>query len=396
MTIDASTTAKSTRRLRLGMVGGGPGGFIGAVHRIAARIDDKYELVAAALSSDPERSRKAALDLHIAPDRAYGSFAEMATAESKRPDRIDVVSIVTPNHLHFAPAKAFLEAGIHVVCDKPLTTTVDDAIALAQIVKKSRLVFGLTHNYTGYPMVRQAREMIAAGELGKLRLVQVEYAQDWLTTPLEQTGQKQAVWRTDPAQSGPAGSLGDIGTHAYNIACFVSGLYAKEVAADVSIFVPGRRLDDNVQTLMRYDSGARGMLWASQVAVGNENNLRLRVYGEKGGLDWTQENPNYLRFSQYGKPTTTLTRNGANATPSAKHASRIPSGHPEGYLEAFAQIYSDIAEQISARQAGHAPAKESLLVPTVQDGVVGVQFIAGVLESSRQNAAWVKLPQPGA
>jgi predicted dehydrogenase len=396
MTIDASTTAKSTRRLRLGMVGGGPGGFIGAVHRIAARIDDKYELVAAALSSDPERSRKAALDLHIEPDRAYGSFAEMAAAESKRPDRIDAVSIVTPNHLHFAPAKAFLEAGIHVVCDKPLTTTVDDAIALAQIVKKSGLVFGLTHNYTGYPMVRQAREMIAAGELGKLRLVQVEYAQDWLTTPLEQTGQKQAVWRTDPAQSGPAGSLGDIGTHAYNIACFVSGLYAKEVAADVSIFVPGRRLDDNVQTLMRYDGGARGMLWASQVAVGNENNLRLRVYGEKGGLDWAQENPNYLRFSQYGKPTTTLTRNGANATPSAKQASRIPSGHPEGYLEAFAQIYSDIAEQISARQAGHAPAQESLLVPTVQDGVVGVQFIAGVLESSRQNAAWVKLPQPGA
>jgi predicted dehydrogenase len=392
MTINASSTATANRRLRLGMVGGGPGGFIGAVHRIAARIDDRFELVAAALSSDPERSRKAAFDLHIAPDRAYGSFSEMATQEAKRPDRIDAVSIVTPNHLHFAPAKAFLDAGIHVICDKPLTTTVEDAVALAQLVRKSGLIFGVTHNYTGYPTVRQARDMIASGELGHLRLVQVEYAQDWLTTPLETTGQKQAVWRTDPAQSGPAGSLGDIGTHAYNIACFVSALRCEQLAADVSIFVPGRRLDDNVQVLLRYQGGARGMLWASQVAVGNENNLRLRVYGEKGGLEWHQENPNYLRFSRYGKPTETLTRNGANATASAKHASRVPSGHPEGYLEAFAQLYTDLAEQIAAREAGRPPARESLLVPTVDDGVAGVQFIAAVLDSSRQNAAWVKMP----
>ena len=392
MAINATPTSNSNRRLRLGMVGGGPGGFIGAVHRIAARIDDRFELVAAALSSNPEKSRKAAHDLHISPDRAYANFAEMATAESKRPDPIDAVSIVTPNHLHFAPAKAFLEAGIHVICDKPLTTTVEDALSLARIVKKSGLIFGLTHNYTGYPIIRQAREMIAANELGPLRLVQVEYAQDWLTTALETTGQKQAVWRTDPAQSGPAGSLGDIGTHAYNIACFVSGLSAEQVAADVSTFVPGRRLDDNVQVLLRYQGGVRGMLWASQVAVGNENNLRLRIYGEKGGLEWAQENPNYLHFSQYGKPTKTLTRNGAEATSSAKHASRIPSGHPEGYLEAFAQLYTDLAEQISAHQAGRVPAKESLLVPTVHDGIAGVQFIAAVLDSSRQNAAWVKLP----
>jgi predicted dehydrogenase len=391
MTIDASTTQSSPRRLRLGMVGGGPGGFIGAVHRIASRIDDRFELVAGALSSNPERARDAARDLHIAPDRAYASFAEMAVAESKRPDRIDAVSIVTPNHLHFAPAKAFLEAGIHVICDKPLTTTVEDAQTLAQLVKKSGLIFGLTHNYTGYPVIRQAREMIAAGELGKLRLVQVEYAQDWLTTPLENTGQKQAAWRTDPAQSGPAGSLGDIGTHAYNIACFVSQLHAEQVAADVSIMVPGRRLDDNVQVLLRYNEGVRGMLWASQVAVGNENNLRLRVNGEKGGIDWSQENPNYLHFSRYGKPTMTLTRNGADATAAAKHASRIPSGHPEGYLEAFAQLYADLAEQISAHQANRAPSKDSLLVPTVEDGVAGVQFIAAVLNSSKQNAAWVKL-----
>jgi predicted dehydrogenase len=392
MTIDASTTAKSPRRLRLGMVGGGPGGFIGAVHRIAARIDDRFELVAAALSSDPERSRRAAQDLHIHPDRAYGSFTEMANAEPKRPDCIDAVSIVTPNHLHFAPAKAFLDAGIHVICDKPLTTTVEDALSLSQIVKKSGLIFGLTHNYTGYPTIRQAREMIAAGELGHLRLIQVEYAQDWLTTPLETTGQKQAVWRTDPAQSGPAGSLGDIGTHAYNIACFVSGLSAEQIAADVSTFVPGRRLDDNVQLLLRYQGGTRGMLWASQVAVGNENNLRLRIYGEKAGIDWSQENPNYLHFSQYGEPTKTLTRNGAGASASAKHASRVPSGHPEGYLEAFAQLYTDLAEQISAHQSHRTPAPKALLVPTVDDGVAGVQFIAAVLASSKQNAAWVKMP----
>src|SRR5580693_6086570 len=375
MPIDASTTTKSNRRLRLGMVGGGPGGFIGAVHRIAARIDDRYELVAGALSSDPQKSRTAAQDLHLPPDRAYGSFAEMATAESKRPDCIDAVSIVTPNHLHFAPAKMFLKAGIHVICDKPLTTTVDDALALAQIVKNSGLIFGLTHNYTGYPIVRQAREMIQAGELGKIRVVQVEYAQDWLTTSVEATGNKQAVWRTDPAQSGPGGSLGDIGTHAYNLACFVTGLRCDQVAADVSIFVPGRRLDDNVQMLLRFEGGARGMLWASQVAVGNENNLRLRVYGEKAGLEWGQENPNYLRFTQYGKPPMTISRAGAGATASAKHASRIPSGHPEGYLEAFAQLYADLAEQIVARNEGRKPAAASLLVPRVEDGVAGVRFI---------------------
>jgi predicted dehydrogenase len=393
MTANPKITDGANRRLRLGMVGGGPGAFIGAVHRIAARLDDRFELVAAALSSDPERGRAGAMELHISPERAYGSFSEMAAAEAKRPDRIDAVSIVTPNHLHFAPAKAFLEAGFHVICDKPLTTTVEDALALAEIVRRSGLIFGLTHNYTGYPLVRQAREMIAAGELGDIRVVQVEYAQDWLTLALETTGQKQAAWRTDPAQSGPAGSLGDIGTHAYNLACFVTGLRCDQVAADVSIFVPGRRLDDNVQMLLRFDGGARGMLWASQVAVGNENNLRLRVYGEKAGLEWGQENPNYLRFTPYGKPPLAISRAGAGATDSAKHASRIPSGHPEGYLEAFAQLYADWAEQIAARNAGRAPAASSLLVPGVKDGVAGVRFISGVLESSRQDSAWVHLLQ---
>ncbi len=395
MTATVKTGDVKNRRLRLGMVGGGPGAFIGAVHRIAARMDDRFELVAGALSSDPAKSKAAALELHIAPDRAYGSYGEMAAAEAKRPDGIDAVSIVTPNHVHFGPAKAFLEAGIHVICDKPLTTTVEDAVALSGIVRKSGLIFGLTHNYTGYPVVRQAREMIAAGELGRIRVVQVEYAQDWLTTPVEATGNKQAVWRTDPAQSGPAGSLGDIGTHAYNIACFVTGLRCEQVAADVSIFVPGRRLDDNVQVLLRFEGGARGMLWASQVATGNENNLRLRVYGEKAGIEWGQENPNYLRFTPYGKPPTTISRAGAGSTAVSKHASRIPSGHPEGYLEAFAQLYTDLAEQIAARNEGRPPMPTSLLVPGVKEGVEGVQFIAGVLESSRQNSGWVKLPEAG-
>jgi len=395
MTANVKASDGTRRRLRLGMVGGGPGAFIGAVHRIAARMDDRFELVAAALSSNPEKSRAAALELHIKPERAYGSFMEMATAEAKRPDRIDAVSIVTPNHVHFGPAKAFLEAGIHVICDKPLTTTVEDAVALAGIVKKSGLIFGLTHNYTGYPLVRQAKEMVEAGELGRLRVVQVEYAQDWLTTPVEATGNKQAVWRTDPAQSGPAGSLGDIGTHAYNIACFVTGLRCEQVAAEVSIFVPGRRLDDNVQMLLRFEGGARGMLWASQVATGNEKNQRLRVYGEKAGVEWEQENPNYLRFTPYGKPPVTISRAGAGATASAKHASRIPSGHPEGYLEAFAQLYADLAEQIAARNAGRTAAASALLVPGVKEGVEGVQFIDGVLKSSKQNSGWVKLPTAG-
>jgi predicted dehydrogenase len=383
----------TTRRLRLGMVGGGPGSFIGPIHRIAARLDDRFELVAAALSSNPARSRAAVSDLHISPDRAYGNFEEMAAAESTRADRIDAVSIVTPNHLHYAAAKVFLNAGIHIICDKPLTTSVEDALDLVQIVRRTGLVFGLTHNYTGYPMVRQARAMVAEGQLGNLRVVQVEYAQDWLATPLETTGQKQAVWRTDPAQSGPAGSLGDIGTHAYNLLCFVTGLHCRHVAADVSIFVPGRRLDDNAQLLLRFEEGARGMLWASQVATGNNNNLRIRIYGEKAGLEWKQEEPNSLLFTPLGKPTARLHRAGPAANPAAAHASRLPAGHPEGYLEAFAQLYSDVAEQISARLAGRTPAPASLLVPTVEDGVAGMRFISAALESSKKNSAWVDLPR---
>jgi predicted dehydrogenase len=383
---------QARRRLRLGMVGGGPDAFIGAVHRIAARLDDHYELVAGALSSDPERGRSFALQLGLAPDRAYGSYAEMAAAEAARADRIDAVAIVTPNHLHHAPAKAFLEAGIHVICDKPLTTTVADALDLAETVRRMGLVFGLTHNYTGYPLVRQARAMVAAGDLGRIRVVQVEYAQDWLTTALETTGQKQAAWRTDPVQSGPAGCLGDLGTHAYNIAAFVTGLRCEAVAADLTTFVPGRRLDDNVNMLLRLSGGARGMLWASQVAPGNDNNLRLRVYGERAGLEWCQEDPNHLRLSPIGEPPRIIRRAGAGANATAARSSRIPAGHPEGYLEAFAQLYSDLAEQIAAHRDRRPVDPAALLVPDVEAGLDGVRFIAAALDSSSRAAAWAVLP----
>jgi len=384
-----STKQSKHRRLRLGMVGGGPGAFIGAVHRIAARMDDCYELVAAALSSDPGKSLAAAGELHI--PRAYGRFEEMAAAEASRPDRIDAVAIVTPNHMHYANAKKFLEAGIHVICDKPVTTTLEDALDLAKIVERSGLVFGLTHNYTGYPMVRQAREMALGGELGAIRVIQVEYAQDWLSTPLEKTGQKQADWRTDPARSGPAGSLGDIGTHAHNLACFVTGMPVQEVAAEVTTFVPGRRLDDNVQMLLRFPKGVKGMLWASQVAAGNENNLRLRVYGDKAGLEWQQENPNELIFGPLGQPRRIMKRGGPGTGASSLRAIRIPAGHPEGYLEGFAQLYKDLAEQITAKLEGRSADPQSMLVPGIAEGVEGMRFISAVLESSRNHSAWTAL-----
>lgn len=383
----------SARRLRLGMVGGGPDAFIGAVHRIAARLDDRYELVAGALSADPERGRTFAPRLGIAADRAYGSFAEMAAAERARPDGIEVVAIVTPNHLHHAAAKAFLEAGIHVICDKPLTTTMANALDLAAVVRRSGLVFGLTHNYTGYPLVRQARAMVERGELGRIRIVQVEYAQDWLATPLETTGQKQAAWRTDPAQAGPVGCLGDIGTHAYHLAGFVTGLSCEAVAAELSRFVAGRRLDDNASMLLRYAGGARGMLWASQVAPGNGNNLRLRVYGERAGVEWCQEEPNRLLLSPLGEPPRHIRRGGAGADAAAAHASRLPAGHPEGYLEAFAQLYTDLAEQIAARREHRAPDPAALLVPGIEAGLDGMRFIAAALASSRNDAGWVPLSQ---
>jgi predicted dehydrogenase len=391
MTIEGSASEPAARRLRLGMVGGGRGAFIGAVHRMAARLDDRYELVAGALSADAARAHDSAADLHIAPDRSYATFTEMARKEASRPDGIDVVAIVTPNNLHYAPARAFLEAGINVICDKPLTSTLDEALALAKLVRESGLVFGLTHNYTGHPLVRQAREMVAAGELGALRVVQVEYAQDWLTTKLEASGQKQAAWRTDPAQSGAAGSVGDIGTHAFNLAEFVSGLVVERLAADLTTFVPGRALDDNAGMLLRFAGGARGMLWASQVAVGNENGLRLRLYGDKAALEWEQEQPNALRFTPYGEPPRLLRRAGAGASAVAAHASRIPAGHPEGYIEAFAQLYRDLAEQITAHLAGRKPDTACMLVPGIEEGVRGMRFITAAVNSNRNGGAWTDL-----
>ena len=377
------------RRLRLGMVGGGQGAFIGAVHRIAARLDDRYELVAGAFSSDPGRGRASAAELGVSHERAYGSYAEMAAAEAARGDGIDIVAIVTPNHLHHGPATAFLEAGIHVICDKPLTTTLADALDLAETVRRTGLVFGLTHNYTGYPMVRQAREMVLAGKLGAIRVVQVEYPQDWLSEKIEDAGHKQAAWRTDPKQAGPAGSVGDIGTHAHNLATFITGLELTELCAELTTFVPGRALDDNAHMLLRFDGGARGHLWVSQVAPGNENGLNIRIYGETGGIYWRQDHPDYLHYSPLGEPPRALTRGGAGAGPAAARVTRVPPGHPEGYLEGFANIYSDIAEVVTARLEGRDPDPGARDFPSVEDGVRGVKFIEAAVESSARGGVWV-------
>ncbi len=384
---------RSERRegpIRYGMVGGGQGAFIGGVHRIAARLDGEFELVAGALSSDPERARASGAELGLDPERSYDSFLEMAKAEAKRPDGIEAVAIVTPNHMHYPAAKAFLEAGIHVISDKPLTSNLADAKKLAALVKKTGKVFVLTHNYTGYPMIRQAREMVQNGHLGEIRVVQAEYPQDWLTEKAEDQGSKQAAWRTDPKQSGAGGSTGDIGTHAYNLARFVTGLELDSLSADLDAFVPGRQLDDNAHVMLRFKGGAKGMLWASQVAPGNENGLKLRVYGTKGGIEWTQSDPNYLWHTPFGEPKRLLTRAGAGAGPAAARVTRVPAGHPEGYLEGFATIYAEAAKAIRAARRNGNPGND-VLYPTVEDGVEGVAFVEACVQSSKKNAAWTKL-----
>ena len=374
-----------TGRIRLGMVGGGNDAFIGGVHRIASRIDDQFELVAGALSSTPEKSRASGEALGL--PRIYDDYKQMAIREARRKDGIEAVSIVTPNHVHYQAAREFLKRGIHVICDKPLTSTLADAKKMVKAAENSDSLFILTHNYTGYPMVRQAREMIAAGEIGQIRVVQVEYPQDWLT--VEQDF-KQAEWRTDPARSGAGGSTGDIGTHAYNLACFISGLEAEELAADLTAFVPGRQVDDNAHVMLRFKGGAKGMLWSSQVAPGNENALRIRVYGEKGGREWAQEDPNYLWFTPFGEPKRLITRGGAGSGEAAARMSRIPPGHPEGYLEGFANIYTEAARAILARRTGN-PVDDAVTYPTVSDGLKGVSFVDACVRSSQRNAAWVKL-----
>ena len=375
----------------MGMVGGGRGAFIGAVHRIAANIDGQIELVAGAFSSDPERSRASGADLFLPPGRCYGTFKELIEGEKALPadQRMDFVSIVTPNHMHAGPAVAFLKAGIHVICDKPLTVSLAEAKKMKAAVEKSGRIFALTHNYTGYPLVRRMREMVQGGDLGAIRLVQVEYPQDWLTGPTETSGNKQAEWRVDPKRSGAGGALGDIGTHAFNLADYVVGLDLAELSADLTSFGEGRALDDNVQIMLRYANGARGALWASQLAVGNENAVMLRVYGTKGGLLWRQENPNQLFWSPYEKPTQILTRGGPDSGVAAGRVTRVPPGHPEGYLEGFANIYGEIALAIKAARGGKK-APRGAHFPTVDDGVKGLAFIEAAVKSYKANGKWVK------
>ena len=373
--------------ISLGMVGGGQGAFIGGVHRIAARLDGAFRLVAGALSSDPARAQASGAELGLDPARNYDDFRQMAVREARRRDGIRAVAIVTPNHMHAAPAIDLLKPGIHVICDKPLTATMAETKKLAKVAAESDALFILTHNYTGYPMVRQARAMVARGDLGPIRLVQVEYVQDWLT---QEVHNKQADWRTDPARSGLGGALGDIGTHAYNLAGFVAGMEPEAIAADLSSFVPGRALDDNAHVMLRYAGGAKGLLWASQVAPGHENGLRLRIYGAAGGLEWAQEDPNRLWVTRYGEPKQLFTRGGAGAGPEAARLTRVPGGHPEGYLEAFASIYTEAAAAIRAHAAGQ-PVPEGVVFPTLQDGLNGMRFVEACVQSSARNAAWVRL-----
>lgn len=377
------------RKIRLGMVGGGQGAFVGDVHRIAARLDNRFELVAGALSSDNERALASADALGIDSKRSYSDFENMAQREAKHKEGIEACIIVTPNHLHFAVAKAMLAAGIHVICDKPLAASLVDAEALQQLADASGLLFAVTYNYSGYPMVREARDLVAADALGDIRLVQVEYPQDWLATNLEATGQKQATWRTDPQQAGAGGSIGDIGSHAFHLAEFVSGLHCTSLLADLKSFVPGRQLDDNAHVLMRFDNGARGMLWSSQIATGHENGLRLRIYGDKASLEWFQEDPNTLLLKPLGAPIQKLTRGSPGVGPNARSATRLPAGHPEGFLEGFANLYTEFADHVEARRTG-TPAPANLL-PTVADGVRGVKFIEKVVASAKAGSIWQSL-----
>ena len=378
------------RKLRYGMVGGGPGAFIGAVHRKAAALDGEIDFVAGAFSSDPDKSRQQGEELMLDPGRVYGSYQEMADRESRLPDgeRIDFVSIVTPNHVHFDPAKTFIEAGFHVVCDKPMTTTLEDAEALCRLVDEHDAVFALTHNYTGYPMVKQARELVRQGELGEVRKIVVEYPQGWLATLLEAEGAKQAVWRTDPKQAGVSSAVGDIGSHAENLARYITGLEITELCADMTTFVPGRQLEDDANMLVHFDNGARGVLYCSQISVGEENNLRIRVYGTEASLEWQQEHPNYLMVRYADGPEKVFKRGNDYLAPIAQHNSRLPFGHPEAFLEAFANIYVNAARTMAARIAGEEPGEFDTDFPTVQDGAVGVHFIHKAVESGRAHD-WV-------
>ena len=382
-----------TRRLKMGMVGGGRDAFIGNVHRMAARLDGEIELVAGAFSSDPEKAKRSGEDFFLNPERIYPDYHTMVQTESQLPtgDRIDFVCIVTPNNLHYPIAKAFLEAGFNVVCDKPMTFDLKEAVALRELVKRSGKVFALTHNYTGYPMIKEARERSRAGQLGRILKVVAEYPQGWLLNPIDQEGQKQAAWRTDPQRAGASSCIGDIGTHAENLARYVTGLEIDELCADFRTFVEGRQLEDDGNLLLRYRGGARGVLYASQISAGEENGLSLRVYGTKASLEWRQEHPNDLTIKYPDAPRQVLRPGNGYLSEAAKRGSRVPPGHPEAFIEAFANIYREAARAIRAETDGRAVPKD-LDFPTVDDGVEGMAFIATAVQSAKAGGIWTKMP----
>jgi predicted dehydrogenase len=386
-------TPASKRKIRMGMVGGGRGAFIGGIHRIAAAMDGRIELVCGAFSSDPQRSRDSGADLYLPASRCYGSFEEMMKSEAALPvgERMDFVSIVTPNHVHFPAAKSALEHGFAVLSDKPATFNLAEALELREIVSRTGLLYGLTHNYTGYPLVKEAREIVRSGRLGKLRKVVVEYPQGWLATRIEESGQKQAAWRTDPKRSGAAGCIGDIGTHAENLAEYITGLRIKELAADITAFVEGRLLDDDANVLLRFEGGAKGILHASQISVGEENNLNIRIYGETGGMEWHQREPNTLLLKWPDRPVEVLRTGMGYLGKAAASATRTPPAHPEGYLEAFANIYRNFANHLASVIDGTTVDPLSLDYPGIEDGIRGMAFIEAVVASSQANARWTPL-----
>ncbi len=370
------------RPLRLGMVGGGQGAYIGNIHRLAARLDGQWQLVAGAFDVDPERGRAFALSQGLDPARSYGTWQELIAAEAARPDRMEAVAICTPNFTHYPIAKALIEAGFDVICEKPLTATLADAVALEQLARDSGRFVGVTYTYSGYPMVHEARVRVAAGEIGAVRTVQVEYPLEWMATAIEQQGNAQAAWRTDPVKNGRGGSIGDIGTHAYHLAGFVSGLTLDSLTADLATFVSGRALDDNAHVMLRYQGGARGLLWSSQVAIGHSNGVRLRVFGETGSLQWYQEQPNELILTPLEGRVQVVKRGAPDLSEDAQARTRTPPGHPEGYLEAFANLYAGFAEAIRARAEGREPDAIGRNLPTAWDGLKGVAFVEAVVDSA--------------
>jgi predicted dehydrogenase len=379
------------RKLRLGMIGGGERAYIGNIHRIASRLDGAWDLVAGAFDVDPEKGRAFALSLGMDSDRAYGDYSALIEGEKGRTDRVDAVAICTPNFTHYPIAKALIEAGFDVICEKPLTATLEDAIALEELARNSGRFVGVTYTYSGYPMVHEARVRIAAGELGKIRTVQVEYPLEWMATAIETEGNAQAAWRTDPQKNGRGGSIGDIGTHAYHLAGFVTGLKLQSLTADLATFVGGRALDDNAHVMMRYEGGARGLLWSSQVALGNSNGVRLRVFGEKGSFQWFQEQPNELVYQPLGGRTQVIKRGSDELSIEAKVRMRTPPGHPEGYLEAFANLYVGFAEAIQARRDGREPTAVGQNIPNAYDGLKGVAFVDAVVDSAESaSPVWLK------